>query len=137
MIGQPIIDYYRCHSESLDYPIASPLKDLCGYFGFDQDMLCNGQMVGNTCPTFNRHFLDASKDVNRHEGAISLPFDPDQIVNNLRYERYVDQLGQRRWMESEWIKKTYYLLRSFFPVSLRKYFQKVYLRGWEDRKSVV
>jgi len=87
-------------------------------------------MIGYTYRTVNEHLFDASDHVGRHEGTIFLPFDLTQTVNNLRYERYVDQLGQRRWMESEWIKKTYYLLRPFFPVSLRKYFQKAYLRGW-------
>jgi hypothetical protein len=131
VIRQLIVDYYRCHQEILDFTLAAPLQDLCGYFRFGQDILCYGQTVGHTCPTVNGHLFDASEHIGRHEGAISLPFDPAQIVNNLRYELYVDQAGPWRWIESVWIRKTYYRLRPLFPVSLRKYFQKLYLRGWE------
>src|SRR5947208_477755 len=123
-------DYYGCHQESLDLGIAGPLKDLRGYFRFGQDVLFYRQMGEYTCPTVNGHLFDASEHVCRHESAIYLPLDPAQVVNHLRYERYVDQLGQQRWIESEWIKKIYYMLRPLFPVSLRKHFQKVYLRGW-------
>jgi len=131
MARQLLVEYYRCHPESLDFTIAAPLQDMCSYFRFGQDILCYGQTVGYTCPTVKGHIFDAAEHVGRHEGTISLPFDPAQVVNNLRYECYVDQSGQRTWLESEWIKKIYHTLRPFFPVSLRKYFQKAYLRGWE------
>jgi hypothetical protein len=131
MIGQLIIDYYKCHQESLDFTSVGPLQDMHGYLRFRQDILCYGQTVGDTYPTVNGHLFDASEHVGRYEGTIFLPFDPAQIVNNLRYERYVDQSGQQRWIESTWIKRIYYMLRPLFPVFLRKHFQKVYLRGWE------
>jgi hypothetical protein len=60
-----------------------------------------------------------------------LPLDFTQLVNDLRYERYVDRASQQRWMEGAWLKKAYYLLRPLLPVSLRKYVQKVYLQDWE------
>src|SRR5262249_42594145 len=129
MIEQLIIDYYKCHLESLDRIIVGPLKDLSGYFRFGHDILCYGQTDGYTYPTVNGHLFDASEHVGIYGGTIFLPFDPAQIVNNLRYERYVDQSGQRKWLESIWIKKMYYLLRPLFPVALRKHFQQLSLRG--------
>jgi hypothetical protein len=90
-----------------------------------------GQTAGYPCPIVNGHLFDASAHVRRQGHASFLPFDPVQVVDNLRYERYVDQLGQQRWLENAWIKKIYYLLSPFFPIALRKHFQKVYLRGWE------
>jgi len=60
-----------------------------------------------------------------------LPFDLAQVVDNLRYERYVNHLGQQRWLENAWIKRIYYLLRPMLPVSLRKHVQKGYLQDWE------
>src|SRR4029453_17403339 len=131
MIRQLIVDYYKGHPEMLDLTIAVPLKDLCGYFRFGQDILCYGQTVASTSPTVNGHLSNAPEHVCSHAGTIILPFDPAQTVNNLRYERYVDQSGQRTWLESDWIKKLYYRLRPLFPISLRKYLQKAYLRGWE------
>jgi hypothetical protein len=60
-----------------------------------------------------------------------LPFDPTQIVDNLRYERYVDSAGPRRWLERAWLQHTYYRLRPLLPVALRKHFQQHYLRDWQ------
>jgi hypothetical protein len=127
MIRQLLVDYYRCYPSALDFPIAALLQDLHRYSLFSQDILGYGRMVGYV----NGYLFDASAYVGRHKGTIFLPFDPAQVVNNLRYEHYVDQSGQQRWIESEWIKQIYYMLRPLFPVSLRKHFQKVYLRGWE------
>src|SRR5262249_9540816 len=114
MIRQLIVDYYRGHAEMLDFTVAVPLKDLCGYFRFGQDILCYGQTVGYTSPTVNGYLSDASEHVGRQEGTMILPFDPAQTVNNLRYERYGDKSGQQRWIESGWIKKIYYILRPVF-----------------------
>src|SRR5262249_17251205 len=57
--------------------------------------------------------------------------DLTQVVDNLRYERYVDQAGQGPLGKNAWVKQCYYLLRPLLPIVLRKYLQKVSLRGWE------
>jgi len=128
----PIVEYYRCPQEFLDFAIAGPLQGSKDYFGFGQDLICYGQISGGyPCSTVNGSLFDASEHVCRHGHTTFLPFDLSQVVDNLRYERYVNQLGQRRWPENIRLRKTYYLLRPFFPVALRKHFQKLYLRGWE------
>src|SRR5262249_1087917 len=98
---------------------------------FGPALTCYGQTSGYTCPTVNDHLFDASAHVSRHGHTSFLPFDPSQVLDNLRYERYVDHSSQRRWMEQAWIKQSYYLLRPLLPVALRKHLQRVYLRGWE------
>jgi hypothetical protein len=130
MLMQPLIDYYRCPPGLLDFHTVEPLKASSGYLRFGPDIICYGQTSGYTCSTINGHLFDASEHVCRREHTSCLPFDPAQVVDNLRYERYVNQSSQRRWLERPWLKEAYYLLRPFFPVALRKYFQKVYLRGW-------
>jgi peptidoglycan/xylan/chitin deacetylase (PgdA/CDA1 family) len=64
-----------------------------------------------------------------------LPFDPTKVADNLRFERYVSgNAWQRsRLVSGGVIRRAYYTLRPLLPVSVRKYFQRVYLRGW-DRK---
>ena len=118
MNKQPILGYYRCPEEFLDFHIAGPLQESRGYFHFGPDLTCYGQTSGCTCPTVDDHLFDVSAHVRRHGHTSLLPFDPTQVVDNLRYERYVDHSGQRRWMEQKWIKQTYYLLRPLFPVAL-------------------
>ena len=131
MNEHPIVEYYRCPQALLDFSVAGPLKESEGYFCFGQDLICYGHTSGYSCPTVNRSLFDASEHICRHEHTSCLPFDPAQVVNNMRYERYIDQSSQRRWLEKAWIKNIYYLLRPMFPVPLRKHFQQLYLRGWE------
>jgi len=131
MNEHPIVEYYRCPQALLDFSVAGPLRESEGYFCFGQDLICYGHTSGYSCPTINGSLFDASEHICRHEHTSCLPFDPAQVVNNMRYERYIDQSSQRRWLEKAWIKNIYYLLRPMFPVPLRKHFQQLYLRGWE------
>ena len=128
---QPLIEYYKCPQEFLDFPVTGTFKESSGYFRFGQNVICYGQTSGYSCSTVTGHLFDASEHVCRHEHTSFLPFDLAQIVDNLRYERYTEQAGQLQWLENTWIKKIYYLLRPMLPVSLRKHVQKVYLRDWE------
>jgi hypothetical protein len=130
MSSQSIIEYYRSLQELLDFHVAGSLQESDGYFRFGPELICYGQTSGYTHPTVNRSLFDASAHVRRHEHTSVLPFDLTQVVNNLRYERYVDQ-SQRIWFQKVWIRKFYYFLRPLLPISLRKHLQKVSLRGWE------
>jgi hypothetical protein len=64
-----------------------------------------------------------------------LPFDPTKVAHNLRFERYVsDNSYQRpRLVSAGVVRRVYYTLRPLLPVPVRKYFQRVYLRGWDRR----
>jgi peptidoglycan/xylan/chitin deacetylase (PgdA/CDA1 family) len=133
MNNQSIVEYYQCPQELLHFDVASTLQGPEVYFRFGPDLLCYGQISRDVGPAVNGQLFDASEHVYRHEDSICLPFDPAQIINNLRYERYVDQSGQSQGMglKSIWVKQAYYLLRPLLPVSLRKHLQKFSLQGWE------
>src|SRR6266571_4941633 len=128
---QPLMAYYRCPEACLDFCVAAPWKESSGYLRFGREVICYGQTSGYTSPTVKGPLFDAFTRV-RNRGATSvLPFDPAQVVDNLRYERYVDPASPPRWLERAWIKHTYYLLRPWLPVALRKHIQQRYLRDWE------
>jgi hypothetical protein len=92
---QPIREYYQCPRELLDFHIAGTLEASSGFFRFGQDLICYGQTSAYTCPTINGHLYDTSEYVRRHVHTGVLPFDPAQIVDNLRYERYVSHVRQQ------------------------------------------
>lgn len=131
MNSQSIVEYYRYPQELVDFHVAGSLKESDGYFRFGPNLVCYGQISGYSCPSVNGPLFDASEHVRNYEHISFLPFDLTQVVNNLRYERYVDQAGQGLWSQNAWVKKFYYILRPLLPVSLRKHLQKVFLRGWE------
>ncbi|MGH9734151.1 MAG: hypothetical protein ACRD8A_06135 [Candidatus Acidiferrales bacterium] len=64
-----------------------------------------------------------------------LPFDPDEVIDNLRLERYLPVMGSSG-LESarkDIVRSAYYRVRPFLPVAIRKHLQRVALRGWDQR----
>ena len=63
---------------------------------------------------------------------VSLPFDVDEVVTNLRRERYRRPPGGRleRLISAGVTKRAYYLARPWLPVSLRKHLQRLRLSDW-------
>jgi hypothetical protein len=125
-----IFNYYRCSSDLPDFTVDGNRDGAKGFFRFGR-AVCFGQVGGDARPCVNGRLFDASASVSVDEGKVLLPFDVDQALDNLRYERYVR--AGRRWIETAWAKDTYYKLRPWLPVALRKHLQRVYLRGWESR----
>jgi hypothetical protein len=65
--------------------------------------------------------------------SVELPFDPVQVVNNLRHERYVCNAAQSRRSigANSLVRNLYYLARPLMPVAVRKHLQRRYFRGWD------
>ena len=127
----PITDYYRCPDDVADLGLEGNLNGLKGFFRFGPDAVCYGQAAGTTRPYVNGNLYDAANAVQVRQNKVSLPFDVDQVIDNLRYERYVS--SRETWLDAEWTRDVYYRLRPFLPVALRKHLQRAYLRGWQSR----
>jgi hypothetical protein len=127
----PLLEYYRCPEGYLDIQTAGVLQAARGYFRCGQEVLCYGHTAGDTCPHIQEPLFDALPHISSQGCTLWVPFDPAEVVDNLRYERYVGPSGNRPWRERSRIKALYYLLRPLVPVALRKHVQQVYLRGWE------
>jgi hypothetical protein len=60
-----------------------------------------------------------------------LPFDLDEVVENLRFERYGGAMPVVRTSVVKSVsRKTYYAVRPFLPTGVRKHLQRLALRGW-------
>ena len=63
-----------------------------------------------------------------------LPFAVEEVVRNLREERYqapADGMAGRS-PGSEFVRSAYYAARPLLPVMVRRHLQKFRLRGWQD-----
>jgi len=60
-----------------------------------------------------------------------LPFDCDEVVNNLRQERYSEGQVHSRFRRLG--KSVYYLARPALPLSLRSRLKRFALNGWEKK----
>jgi len=123
-----ILDYFRFAQRIPDFSVKA-LKEPNGFFRFGESVVCYGRTTGTTRPEVNGDLFDAYADVHVKENAISLPFDLTQVLDNLRYERYV-QGSQPRWMEKSRVMEMYYRLRPLLPTYFRQKLQRIYLRDW-------
>jgi hypothetical protein len=71
-----------------------------GFFRFGSEAVCFGELAGVTRAKVNGNLHDASQAVRVQEKKVLLPFDVDQVLNNLRYERYVTPGGN--WLRTDW-----------------------------------
>jgi peptidoglycan/xylan/chitin deacetylase (PgdA/CDA1 family) len=74
--------------------------------------------------------IDASRHVWCEGSKIFLPFDVNEVVDNLRYERYVALSGWQAWIQESWIRDLYYQIRPWLPIAVRKHLQRAYLKDW-------
>jgi hypothetical protein len=127
----PLVEFFRC-PESLTVPgTAGGLSTAAGYFRL-------GDGIG-----YGRHVQDADVPAGLLrqfpcEGPTSssapavLPFDLEEVVANLRHERYPEARQAVAALSSpSAVRALYYLLRPALPVPVRKHLQRFHWRGWE------
>lgn len=122
--------YYRCPERYSRFAMKGPLSETSGYFRFGADARCYGQCSGqrpSNSPT--EALYDAFADVSSEEGTTYLPFDLRQIVDSLRYELYANSWRNGNPVSA--VVKMYYLIRPLLPVGVRKYLQRIHLKGWD------
>ncbi len=126
-----LLDRYRCPAAELpDFELSGKIKDSTGFFRFGPEAVCYGKVAGETRSAVTGDLFDASSAVIVKDRTVSLPFEPKEVIDNLRYERYSD--GQRRWLEKPGARSIYYGIRPLLPDSFRRRLQKAYLRGWDN-----
>jgi hypothetical protein len=132
-LNRMLSDYYRVHEDGLAEVRSDQPSGRTGFFRFGPASTCYGQCSAGVSASFENAALhDAAKNAQSKDSEVHLPFDPGQIVDNLRRERYVNHTGakQGRIVDHRLVRKAYYAVRDLLPVSIRKHFQKVYLGGW-------
>jgi hypothetical protein len=130
---QAVVDRYRCPEELLDLGVNKQLFADPGYFLFGPDTTCYGRStsgVGASRP--DSSLLDAIRDVSKDEGRLSLPFNPTEIIDNLRLERYANGTGMASSFENL-LRRMYYLLRPLTNLEVRRQVQKFRARNWKEQ----
>ena len=128
-------DYYRSEDKYGHFEIAGGLSADSGYFRFGENAICYGRTAAGSLQMNEAGpMYDVLQNVTIRGSNAVLPFDPNEVVDNLRYERYMNRgaggPGQPAVSKSL-AGKIYYMLRPFMPVSIRKHLQRRYLKGWD------
>ena len=130
LMNKALIDYYRCPGGYLDFALRGSLSKDIGFFRFGHDTICYGQSSAGFCsPTVNGHLDDVFQNAVTEESTNLLPFDPTQIIDNLRFEYYVPKNGKKRLLD-RFVRNAYYGIRPLLPVPVRRHLQRVHLRDW-------
>lgn len=104
-----------------------------GYFKFNEKILFGRRGDGESEESSGPVTANLSPDFPPGNHSAPLPFDPDEVVDNLRLERYVSSANQGHPANS-FIGQAYYLVRPLMPVRVRRILQKARLNSWHDLK---
>jgi hypothetical protein len=131
-VSKCILDYYRCPERYVRLALKGVLSDTKGYFQFGREAICYGRYCGPRVSDSPENALhDALLDTTTADGTTVLPFDLNELVENLRCERYA-QDGQSGFVKSA-LARLYYFVRPALPFVARNYLKKLHLEGWEDQ----
>lgn len=129
---QTFLEYFRCPKRYAKFARQGGLSEKSGFFKFGAGIVGYGKYAGYEPAISPRDDLrDALEDVGFGSGSLSLPFDLDEVVNNLRLELYTEDrhLGRSGNRIVRWL---YYSMRPFFPVGFRRHLQRAYLSDWKQ-----
>lgn len=130
--GQLLAEHFQCRQTDIaPFEVKGQLSRESGYFRFGSNIVCYGQCSSGTpWKSITRSLHDARDHVATRPSTVCLPFVPAQVVDNLRFERYIaDPAGGRPLPSNRIFRNLYYWIRPLMPVRVRKHLQKLYFTG--------
>ena len=128
-----LMDYFRLPEDWAGAIVANENHGEAGFFRFGEDAICYGPCSpGHAAEKATDVLHDLLDEVSFQDGSVRLPFDPAQVFENLRFERYMEAPNNSvgGWMESPLVKELYYLIRPALPVNVRIHLQRMRLGDW-------
>jgi hypothetical protein len=130
-MNQTFLEYFRCPQHYVRLAVKAGLSDNSGFFGFGRGVVGYGRCAGQAPADSPRGQLrDAWDDVDCAHGSVCLPFDLEEVVENLRLERYTREC-QYGSSGNGLISRMYYAIRPILPVAFRRHLQRAYLGDWK------
>jgi hypothetical protein len=125
-------DQYRCPDEFLHFRTSGQLSVDSGYFRFGPETICYGRCVDDAHrPQPNSSLRDLLPHVSARKAHVTLPFDPSEVIDNLRLERYpCSRMGR----SEKALKSVYYQLRPITNRALRIGVQRLRAANWGKRQ---
>ena len=130
-MNEILTKYYRCQDIGGDFRLSGPLSSNAGYFRWGDDTVCYGRSTsGHRSQRADADLYDASSDVAFDKASVSMPFDAEEVVENLLRERYTAHYREPGRLSNAAIRKLYYILRPLLAMPIRKRLQQIHLRDW-------
>ena len=129
---QAVLDRYRCPEGFLNFRLAEGLSQESGYFQFGPESTCYGRSLKGADQAQSSSLLfDSLPFVSLDGNKVVLPFNPNEVIDNLRMERYH---ARRFGFCEKAFKDIYYALRPLTNRTLRKGIQKLRAINWKKRQ---
>lgn len=127
------LDHTKCPPAYTEQITCSPGNGIKGFFKLG-DLRLFGRANGvstSSGPSENLSSIDSLAAGGSGSGA--LPFDPTEIINNLRFEKYASAANtQISYISNNksLSRRLYYAIRPLLPVKVRRHLQRIALQDW-------
>jgi hypothetical protein len=128
-------EYFRLPEDLRCCFLHHELTGAAGFFRFGSETICYGRCEsGPTAKAFSSQLYDALPEARTIDRCVRLPFDPAEVIENLRGERYLNtsRPHTNSLMGNALIRKIYYGCRKFLPLQARRQVQRLYFKGWRE-----
>jgi hypothetical protein len=131
-IANALQERYRYPEGFLEFRVAEGLPRESEYFQFGPETTCYGRHVEGGQPSGHlSRTVDVLPSVFLTGTQVVLPFDPDEVIDNLRLERYAATQESRI---DRLLKEIYYRLRPLTSRWLRKHIQRLRAGNWQAKQ---
>jgi hypothetical protein len=133
-VGSLLAQHFRCVEELAEFFPDGDLSGASGYFRMGDAITCFGRCSsGAVARDVSKSLHDVWPQVGVNGTGVHLPFDPVQVIDNLRCERYAREASSEKTVSGRsGVRMAYYLLRPLLSLPLRKQLQRLYFRGWQN-----
>jgi hypothetical protein len=135
LTGKAFFDHYRCPESFARFRLTGAPSRESGYFRFGPRAICYGKCsTGFRAARATDELYDVLQDVVSVGQTIGLPFNPSEVVANLRHERYLWNPVHGGHASTSWsaFKGAYYQVRPLLPKAVRRRLQRAYFKGWRE-----
>jgi hypothetical protein len=131
-MSQHFLEYFCCPETYAQFEIGGALSAHPGFFRWGRDTLCYGRTRdGHGASRTDAALCDMQNELDLCRSLSRLPFDPEEVVENLQRERYCAESREKGRLDSLLLRRVYYFLRPYLLLPIRKRLQRVYLGRWE------
>ena len=123
----------KCPPSSVERFTPPATSGPAGFFEFAGLRLYGRVSAGSVSPTWSEDLPTIDSDVSVTSTSVTLPFNPTEIIDGLRLEKYVTAVNSQISYISGGTSRSrrlYYALRPLLPVAVRRILQRVVLQDW-------
>ncbi len=126
-LNELLAQYFRCTALPASFVCSANGDSRCGFFHFGPDAVCYGRLDRQAVAArADQCRADAMEIASASRLAVRLPFDPAEVIDNLRLERYKGKAEV-----PPVLRRAYYRIRPLLPVAIRRDLQRRGLSGWK------